>query len=169
LKPDVVVAVNLGGSSQPGGYFPFLDQNGLRADFNAVAAATRSSAAALAAGGRHVVLVELVPIPGDVSGRSAFFDPYKCVQKSKVDEECCYRSDPSPTQTDILDRDVAASNDKIFSLDLDRQVCPLLPICDPVVNGEIVKMNPSHLRAAFAATVAPYVDTYLKSVGLLPK
>ena len=169
LKPDLIVAVNLGGYSQPGDYYPFLDQNGGRADFNTVAAATRSSAAVLAAGGRDVLLVEPVPIPGDTGGRSAFFDPYKCLQKSKFDEECRYRADASPSPTDLLDRQVAAASDKIFSLDLDHQICPLMPICDPVFNGQIVKMNPSHITAAFSATLAPYVDTYLKSVGLIPR
>ena len=66
-------------------------------------------------------------------------------------------------------RDVAKQDPNVYSLDLDKQVCPLLPICDPVIGGQIVKLDPSHLTAGFVVTLAPYVDTYLKSVGLIPK
>ncbi len=169
LHPDIIVTANLGGYNQPGDYFALQNRDGQHADFDAIAAATRSSVATLTAGGRDVVLVEPVPIPGDEGGRTAFFDPYKCLQKSKFDEECRYHSDPSPTPLDLLDREVAASGDKVFSLDLDRQICPLLRTCDPVINGQIVKMNPSHITVGFSTTLAPYVDTYLKADGVLAR
>jgi peptidoglycan/LPS O-acetylase OafA/YrhL len=166
LHPDLIVAVNLGGYGQPGNYFPFDDPSGKRADFATVEAATKSSVTALRAGGRDVLLVEPVPIP---RSPSPFFDPYKCLQKSKVQEECRYTADASPSPVDLLYREVAKEDPNVYSLDLDKEVCPLLPICDPVIGGQIVKLDPSHLTAGFAATLAPYVDMYLKSVGLIPK
>ena len=48
-------------------------------------------------------------------------------------------------------------------------VCPFLPICDPIVNDQIVKWDPTHLTAQFAASIAPAVDDYLKQAGLVPK
>ena len=38
-----------------------------------------------------------------------------------------------------------------------------------MIGGQIVKLDPSHLTAGFVATLAPYVDMYMKSVGLIPK
>jgi peptidoglycan/LPS O-acetylase OafA/YrhL len=166
LHPDLIVAVNLGGYSQPGNYFPFDDANGARASFATVESTTKSSVAALRAGGSSVLLVEPVPIP---KAPSPFFDPYKCLQKSKVQEECRYTADASPSAVDLLYRDVAKQTTGVYSLDLDRQVCPLLPICDPVIGGQIVKLDPSHLTADFSVTLAPYVETYMKSVGLLTR
>ena len=107
------MTANLGGYNQPGDYFALQNRNGQHAAIDAVAAARNVGRAALAAGGASVVLVEPVPIPGDEGGRTAFFDPYKCLQKSKVDEECRYRADPSPTQLDQVDRDIAAASDKV--------------------------------------------------------
>jgi len=164
LRPDIIVAVNLGGYSQPGNYFPFDDPAGHRVGFAAVRTATTSSVAALRAGGRDVVLIEPIPIP---RVPSPFFDPYKCLEKAKVQEECRYTAAPTPSPVDALYRQVAAQDPHVYSLNLDTQVCPLLPICDPVISGQIVKLDPSHLTAGFAATLAPYVDTWMRSVGLL--
>jgi peptidoglycan/LPS O-acetylase OafA/YrhL len=166
LHPDIIVAVNLGGYSQPGNYFPLDDPAGHRAGSATVQAATRSSVSALRAGGRDVVLIEPIPIP---RLPSPFFDPYKCLEKAKVQEECRYTAAPSPSPTDQLYRQVAAQDPHVYSLNLDQQVCPLLPICDPVISGQIVKLDPSHLTAGFAATLAPYVDIYLRSVGLIAR
>jgi hypothetical protein len=164
LQPNLIIAVNLGGYDQPGNYFPFEDQNGKRVGFSAVESTTKSSLAALRAGGRSVLLVEPIPIP---SSPSPFFDPYKCLEKAKVQEECRYTADPSPSPVDLLYRAAARRDSNVYSLDLDRQVCPLLPVCDPVIDGQIVKLDPSHLTADFVATLAPYIETYMKSVGLI--
>jgi len=166
LHPDLIVAVNLGGYSQPGNYFPFDDPAGHRAGFAAVKTATTSSIAALRAAAPNVVLVEPIPIP---RSPSPFFDPYKCLEKAKVQEECRYTAAPVPSTIDELYRHVAAQDPHVYSLNLDTQVCPLFPICDPVIGGQIVKLDPSHLTAGFAATLAPYVDTWMRSVGLIAR
>ncbi len=166
LHPDIIVAVNLGGYSQPGNYFPFEAPDGTRAAFPTVEQDTQSSVAALSADGRDVLLVEPIPIP---RLPSPFFNPYTCLEKAKVQEECRYTAEPSPSPVDQLYRQVAAADPHVFSLNLDTQVCPLFPICDPVIGGQIVKLDPSHLTAGFAATLAPYLDIYMKSVGLIPR
>lgn len=70
------------------------------------------------------------------------------------------------TRIERVYRKLAADNDDIYDLDLDRIVCPLLPICDPVVDGSIVKRDPSHLKVLFALKLVPQVEMYLKSYGL---
>jgi hypothetical protein len=57
----------------------------------------------------------------------------------------------------------------VTSADFDRLVCPFLPICDPVVNGQIVKFDGTHLTAKFVTSIAPEVDAYLKDAGLIPR
>ena len=55
-----------------------------------------------------------------------------------------------------------------LSDDFDRLVCPFLPICDPVVNGALVKLDQSHITLKFARSIAPAVDEYLKQAGVIP-
>ena len=40
-----------------------------------------------------------------------------------------------------------------MSIDFDRQVCPYLPICDPVVDGMVVHHDDNHLTVTFADTL----------------
>jgi hypothetical protein len=56
----------------------------------------------------------------------------------------------------------------ILSANFDQLVCPYLPICDPVVNGQIVKWDRQHLTVKFAESLADPVDAYLKTARLLP-
>jgi hypothetical protein len=46
-------------------------------------------------------------------------------------------------------------------------VCPFLPICDPIVNQVVVRIDRSHLTASFARTLAPALGDYLVSNGVL--
>lgn len=39
---------------------------------------------------------------------------------------------------------------------MDRLVCPYLPICDPVVDGEIVKLDQGHITATYARRVVSH-------------
>ena len=50
----------------------------------------------------------------------------------------------------------------------DSLVCPYLPICDPVVNGRLVKSDLFHLTPRFVETLAPFIDKYLKQNGITP-
>jgi hypothetical protein len=57
----------------------------------------------------------------------------------------------------------------VWSLDLDHLVCPYLPICDPVVDNQIVKIDETHLTAKFGKAIAPSIDSYLKDNGLIDR
>ena len=54
----------------------------------------------------------------------------------------------------------------MFSANFDDLVCPYDPICDPVVNGQIVRFDASHITVAFANSIAPQVNAYLKQTVL---
>jgi hypothetical protein len=129
----------------------------------AYAKATKDTIAQLRAPGRKILLIEPIPLPRKPN---PFFNPYKCLEQAKTQEECRYTPFVQTTRIERVYRKLAADNDDIYDLDLDRMVCPLLPICDPVVDGSIVKRDPSHLKVLFALKLVPQVEMYLKSYGL---
>jgi peptidoglycan/LPS O-acetylase OafA/YrhL len=122
---------------------------------------TRTSLDQLRAG-RDVVVLE--PVPLEAGG----FDPLGCLSEAEVVEACRFVVDPEPTEVERLYRSRADAADDVWSLDLDPLVCPFLPICDPIVDRLIVKADESHLTREFATSLAPALEDYLKSNGILP-
>ena len=55
----------------------------------------------------------------------------------------------------------------VWSLDLDRDICPFLPICDPIVQGVPVRLDGSHLSASFAEQLAGPLEAFLVDNGVL--
>jgi hypothetical protein len=110
-----------------------------------------------------VVVIEPIPQP------SGPFDPLECLASAEVLQECRYVSDEGTSGLEGLYRRLAEDDDRVLSLDLDRLVCPFLPICDPIVDEEVVKVDRNHLTAAFAEGLAPAVSTFLEDSGVLPK
>ncbi len=116
--------------------------------------ATVQSLRQLARDGRKVILVEDIP--------KAPFDPRACLSQAKVLEQCRYIANSSPTPLELIYRKLDAEQPGVYSADFDRLVCPFLPICDPVVNGQAVKLDQTHLTVAFAESIAPRVNAYLE-------
>jgi hypothetical protein len=89
---------------------------------------------------------------------------------AKVLEQCRYIANPNPTALELEYRAAAAADPRnVYSANFDRLVCPFFPICDPVVSGQIVKWDPTHVTVGFAHLIAPQVDDYLKQLGALPR
>jgi hypothetical protein len=151
LKPDLIVVVT--GDKES-------------VELGVVAAATKSSMHALRADGRNVLIVEPIPRP---TAPNPDFDPVKCLSKATVVEECRYETTTKPSPLERLYRKIAEGDPRVRALDLDRAVCPLLPTCDPVIRGMLVKFDASHFTVPFSESLAPEVDTYLKSVELIPR
>jgi hypothetical protein len=86
-----------------------------------------------------------------------------------VIEECRYLVNAAPDPIERYFRQLARRDANVWSPDFDRLVCPFLPICDPVVNGQIVKWDATHLTSKFARSIAPGIDAYLKETGLIPR
>ena len=56
----------------------------------------------------------------------------------------------------------------VVTLDLDRLVCPYLPICDPVIRGRIVRADDDgHLSVDFANSLAGPIADLLRQNGVL--
>jgi peptidoglycan/LPS O-acetylase OafA/YrhL len=163
VDPDLIVIANIAYGG-PGKFPSYVTPDHKPVEFEAVAAATRSSVNSLGAGGRDVLIVEPIPRP---ETPDPDFDPVKCLSKATVVEECRYQTTTTPSPLERLYRDIAKDDPKVRSLDLDQAVCPLLPSCDPIIGEILVKWDSSHLTIPFAESLAPEVDTYLKSVGFL--
>ena len=44
-----------------------------------------------------------------------------------------------------------------------------MPICDPVIDGRIVRFDNQHITPAFAVTLADPVAAFLQDAGLIPR
>jgi peptidoglycan/LPS O-acetylase OafA/YrhL len=167
LNPDIIITMNRSYElpNQPVAYIgddhaPLT--NGSPAYNELLERTTRDSVAQLRAGNRRVVLVEPIPYrwkPG--------FDPVTCLSSAVVVESCTYVVDPGKTGLENLYQRIDTEDDHVWALDLDKLVCPYLPICDPIVNHQVVKFDLSHLTAGFANSLAPDVDAFLKQNSVL--
>ena len=74
---------------------------------------------------------------------------------------------PGPMPVERVFRQIANRDDAVWSLDIDRLVCPYFPICDPVINGMVVKLNAGHITAHYAVAISPEIEAYLKQNAIL--
>ena len=157
LHPNIVVVANLDFGT-PGTFTgPLRDVHKRPVDFADVQRATERSLSQLRASGRRVVMIESLPIPVE----HKLFDPLGCLAKADFLEACRFEAEVAPTRLEGLYRSLASQDRGVYSLDLDKEVCPLLPICDPVVNGEVVRFDALHLAVKFSESPAPDVNIRL--------
>ncbi len=62
-------------------------------------------------------------------------------------------------------RALAASTGGVWSLDLDRRICPFLPICDPLVDGLVPRLDDNHITVTFGRTLRTAVEQFLNATG----
>jgi hypothetical protein len=166
LDPDVVVLV----------HHPFDDPNGapdMRAAGKlihpgtptfekAIRVAARQTIEQLRKVGRKIVILEPLPLA------PAGFNPLTCLSQAKYVDDCRYVASATPTPLESYYRSIGNGTD-IFTLDLDRLVCPYLPICDPIVRGIVVKSDAQHITAAYSKTLVISIGTLLLADGIIPR
>ena len=157
LAPDVIVAMNAGYAWDRGP----SDPEGKPADPK-VEAATTSSLTELEAGGRSVVIVEPIPKDPDTT-----VEPLNCLSTSAFVEDCRFVAAVEPSWAELTSRRLDTTDDQLLSMDIDRLVCPYLPICDPIVGGVVVKWDGQHLTARFSETLAEPFAAYLREHRLI--
>jgi len=167
LNPDIIITMDLA-YENPTEPLQFTNANGQPLNrrapsyFREVEADTTRSINAMRAGGRRkVVLLEPIPVTR--------FNPLDCLSKATYLEQCRYVASAFPDRLEVFYRRLAKKERNVWSVDLDHLVCPFLPICDPIVNNQIVKWDPTHLTVAFAKTIAPQLNTYLQQNNILKK
>jgi hypothetical protein len=167
LDPDIVIAVNepLDDPTSPR---PIQDEQkgpvdaGTDAFNEVVQDRTTQAVQRFVADGRKVVMIEPIPLTRYKD------DPLNCLAQAKFLDECRFVTGTKPTEVETIYRRVAAQlSTSVFSVDLDHLVCPYLPICDPVVNGLIVRRDPEHLTDRFAASLVKPFERILDDHGLL--
>jgi hypothetical protein len=166
-KPDIVVLAHrtLDDVLTPS-VVGFPDGRVLRADKTGfqqeMRDATDHTIELLRADGRKIVIIEPLPTaPGA-------FNPFTCLSKAKYLDECRYVASARPTPLEQYFRSIADGRN-VYSINLDRLVCPYLPICDPIVGGVVVKKDPQHITAGFSAAMSKPIDQLLVDDGIIPR
>jgi hypothetical protein len=156
LRPDVVIAVNVrewSTFSNPA-FTDAPDQQALRS-------ATADSVERILASGARLAVIE--PMPRGTRDPN----PLHCLGTARYQEECRFSS---PTEPFWFEQDLRAldlERERMWSIDLDRLVCPALPACDPIIDGIVVHWDDAHLTQRFAQTLAEPMAEELRSRGLL--
>ncbi len=165
FDPDVIVLVHHPFDDPAGG--PDMSADGKLIHFgtkefrNAVRTTARRTVDELAANGRKIVIIEPLPLaPGP-------FNPLTCLSQAKFVDDCRYVA-ASLTPIERFYRSLA-NGTTVFTLDLDRAVCPYYPICDPIVRGVVVKRDSQHITAAYSETMALSISAILLSDGIIPR
>jgi len=96
------------------------------------------------------------------------FNPFTCLSGATYLEECRYVAIGASTILEKYFRSIANGRD-VYSLNLDRVVCPYLPICDPIVAGIVVKKDPQHITSEFSRAMATPIETLLVDDGILSR
>ncbi len=169
LDPDVVVAMNAGYEA-PRQKVVYVGPDGRPLAGGSpeqlawVTTTTKRSLDELRVGGRTVVLIEPVPWSFGVDA----IDPLECLAEAVWVESCRFVVDPAPTGVEKLYQRLADEDPQVRSLNLDRSLCPFLPICDPIVGGQVVRWDESHVTGEFAKTLVPVVEKFLVSNRIVP-
>src|SRR5262249_9161475 len=114
----------------------------------------------LARPGRTIVVIEPVPIA------PARANPRFCLPDAHRPSDCEYDANAHPTPIERTYRSLARNDRGLVSLDIDRLVCPRLPVCDPIVRGVIVKLDFDHLSEEYSASLAGPLRAALARAGV---
>jgi hypothetical protein len=161
FDPDIVVLAQ-SGSGNASFPIPFTFPDGKKLAFGqagydeALNNASAATVEMLRAQHRRVVIFEPIPVTFP-------FDPLSCLSRGVAPQDCTDKVDARVTPLERYFRR-AALEPNVWSIDLDRVVCPRLPTCDAAVNDVIVRRDANgHLTTAFARSVAPTVERILQT------
>jgi hypothetical protein len=94
-------------------------------------------------------------------------DPLVCLTEKEVLEACRFVAEEAAASLSSVYRAVA-DNRTSYVADFDRLVCPFLPICDPVIDGIVVRYDDGHITPKFAVSLAGRVAEVLVDNRLIP-
>jgi hypothetical protein len=94
------------------------------------------------------------------------FDTVNCLSGAASLEACRFVANTQATDLERSFRSIADGK-RVWSIDIDSLVCPYLPICDPLVDGVIVRSDNSHISVRFAESIAGKLEDLLVQQGAL--
>ncbi len=97
----------------------------------------------ITASGARVVVVERLIMPET-------FEPTECLSTTEDPARCAVPVPLGTSPTDAFAVAAAAGDDTVDTVDLNPAFCPTAPMCQPVVDGEIVWRDDHHVTARFA-------------------
>ena len=68
----------------------------------------------------------------------------------------------------VHERALARELPRVSTLDLDRDACPLLPVCDPIIGHQVVWWDAAHLTRRYAATLDDELLAGMRRTGVVP-
>ena len=158
LRPDVVIAVGVrewSTFSNP----DFTDTEQERS----LRSTTLDSVERMLDTGARVVVIE--PLPRGTRNPH----PLNCLGVATYQEECRFSSPAEPFWLEVDLRSLDAAHDRLWSIDLDRLVCPALPSCEAMLDDVVVHWDDAHLTRRFARSLADPIAAELRSRGLLER
>lgn len=111
-------------------------------------------------GGYPTILLEPVPVaPGGL-------DPIDCLSDAAAVAECRFiaRKGRTPLEGFLQNRD----DPDFHVVGIDELACPYFPICDPVIDGIIVRWDDTHLTASYARSISDELEAKLEETDALP-
>jgi peptidoglycan/LPS O-acetylase OafA/YrhL len=161
LQPDIVFTASA--SRDDPNLEEFSDSTGTRlrgyeGGEDAFREATNRSVQEILDAGSRLVLLEPSPI--------APFQPVECLSTAERVAECAFEATPPPLRTEIVYRYQALTNASVYTVDLDRAVCPHLPICVPMFDGEVAWRDESHIVPDYAEEIHARVFRALDKAGV---
>ena len=107
---------------------------------------------------RSLVLIEPVPVGKE--------NTMSCLSGVQLSSGCSFVTEG----TSSAEAGYRALERKIMnfhSVDIDPLVCPALPVCDPVVDDILVRLDHDHISAAWSLHIAPQLDELLTRLGVV--
>ena len=137
LEPDLIIATNVprDEGARVGSLWVVDDDN---RDVNAaIEAATATTLDIITRNGARAVILEPLPY--------SHTDPTRCLSGAAIVADCAYLANTDPFPSEQIARRLDAGDDDVFVVDYDTIACPLLPLCLPLIDGELVFRNQFHL------------------------
>ena len=95
------------------------------------------------------------------------FDPFECLSGSTDPRSCAVSLPLGTNPTDASYVTESARSDNVSTVDFNPAFCPGAPVCQAVVDDEVVWLNSQHLRPEYAATRAGKAWKLIKESGAL--
>ena len=128
--------------------------------FAAMADTSDDTLAKVRATGARAVLVERMIMPET-------FEPTDCLTSAARPSECAVPVPLEKSPTDAFYISRAREEAQLDTIDLNRAFCPGAPLCQPVVNGEVVWRDNHHVTATYAEARREQVWRILEASGVL--